>query len=160
MEVNGQLRALAVLPPEKQPPLPTGEETGLVHAVTKKNPFPLRGIEPRRPAHSLLLHRLCHPNYFVTRDLIRIMPFFSMHLKCWFSEETEIIRFRMRSESIYFVYVTTECSKTLQAYRLLRLFRADNICLLVSGTADIISREISGRPLKFCTLTTWNRNFF
>jgi hypothetical protein len=36
MEVNGQLQALAILTPEKQPPVPTGEEVGLVYAVVKK----------------------------------------------------------------------------------------------------------------------------
>jgi hypothetical protein len=81
MEVNGQLWVLTVLYPENQPPVPTGEGARLAHGGKKKS-FPLRGIEPHRSAHSLLLHRLCHPGYFVARDLIRIMPFSPMYLKC------------------------------------------------------------------------------
>jgi hypothetical protein len=78
MEVNGKLRALAVLPPEKQPPVPTGEELGLVHIVIKKK-FPCPCLESNPAVH--LIASWC-TDYFVTRDLIRIAPFYQMFLKC------------------------------------------------------------------------------
>jgi hypothetical protein len=78
MEVNGKLRALTVLPPEKQPPVLIGEELGLVHVVIKKK-FPCPCLESN-PAVQLIAS--CYTDYFVTRGLIRIVSFYQMFLKC------------------------------------------------------------------------------
>jgi len=51
MEVSGQLHAQTVLPPNKQPTVPMGQEAGLtpkigLNTVDKRNiHLPLRGIE-------------------------------------------------------------------------------------------------------------------
>jgi hypothetical protein len=74
MEVSGQLRAPAALPPQKEPPdthsdrMVGGPQSQSGHGVEEKNSRPPAGMgtqSSNHPASSQLLNQLSYPRYYI-----------------------------------------------------------------------------------------------